>query len=395
MDNYLSPNWSNSSVAICMASSDEYAKFLCTYLCSLKIHSDPNKLYDIIVFERDISDRNKTVITNAITSKNISVRFFNPTHILSHLQMYVTHSYFKEECYYRMCAPVVLKDYSRIIFTDIDIVLQDDILKLAEIDLGDQPIAACIEPLWHDIYEQDRIIEGYRIRDYASTVLNLPHPDEEYYNTGVVLYNVKKYNSLNSFEKLSELINANRFLYQEQCALNKLFNGQFVKLPPVWNYEAANYLSFFDKYKNYETEAKIIHFLGRAKPWRNPKAYLAEIWWRYARETPFYEEIILQLVLPVLISKANDQTNALISKAINQTNGYISAVNTQTNTNVYLTYVLSNLTLFKLKKNAYRMLKLLTWGKARQRFTQKHRRTKNLIKAAVALKRNLSKSVII
>lgn len=363
----LSPKWENNKTAICVSSSNEYAKYLSVYLESIKYHSNTKKYYDIVIFERNISDRNKSLIINAISAKNISVRFFNPSQILSQLQMYVTHSYFKEECYYRICAPAVLKEYSKVIFTDIDIILQDDILKLADINMQNMPIAACIEPLWHDIYSQDRTIEGYRIREYAESVLALYRPEDEYFNTGVVVFDVKEFNRLNSFERLSELINTNRFLYQEQCALNKFFCGQFIKLSPIWNYEVASYLSCFDKYKEYEVDAKILHFLGRVKPWSNPRTYLAEKWWSYARHTPFYEEIIIQYIA--------------------------SETNAQQYTNIYLSYILSNLTRYKIKKNVYRVLKLVTWGKPQQRFTQKHRKTKELIKAATMLKRNLSKSI--
>ncbi|OEW31433.1 hypothetical protein AJ878_04430, partial [Campylobacter jejuni] len=30
------------------------------------------------------------------------------------------------------------------------------------------------------------------------------------------------------------------------------------------------------------------------KPWQNPKSYNAHLWWHYARQTPFYEEILFK-----------------------------------------------------------------------------------------------------
>jgi lipopolysaccharide biosynthesis glycosyltransferase len=42
----------------------------------------------------------------------------------------------------------------------------------------------------------------------------------------------------------------------------------------------------------------IIHYAGGIKPWKEPFSELADVWWKYARRTPFYEMLIADLCRP-------------------------------------------------------------------------------------------------
>ena len=41
--------------------------------------------------------------------------------------------------------------------------------------------------------------------------------------------------------------------------------------------------------------AVMIHYAGVPKPWRVRKIYRSELWWEYARLTPFYEDFLEEL----------------------------------------------------------------------------------------------------
>lgn len=296
----IAPVWQNIKTAICASSSNEYLPYLCVYLQSL-VKNCPEKK-DIIIFERDISSENKKKISTYFSNQNTSIRFVNPSPLFNGVSLYISHDYFKEECYYRIAAPKLLKQYDKIIFTDLDLIISDNILKLADINMEGHPIAACIEPIWQELYMQNNKIYNTTIRAYTNDILKLSNPFN-YYNTGVVIFDVKEYNKLNAFEMMLNIINNNQLIYQEQCALNIFFKDNFYTLPNVWNYELAPSLianpyhfNFYSKYKEEENNAKILHFLGRYKPWKNPAEYKADLWWEYARKTPFYEEILARMV---------------------------------------------------------------------------------------------------
>ena len=353
----LKPKFDNDAICIAVSSSNEYVPYLSVYLKSIVDNASKKHNYDIIVFERDISDNNKKILQSAFKYENISLRFVNPTSYFKGTNLYVTHHYFKEECYYRIVAPVILNKFKKIIFTDLDIIVKDDIFKLTLIDMKQKTIAACIEPVWNDFYQNNQNILGYDIRQYTKNILKLRIPTA-YYNTGVIIIDVEKYNLENSFNKIIELIRNERFLYQEQCALNKYFNNRITQLDKTWNFEVNLPTNiFYKKYKEIE-DIKIIHYLGCGKPWLYLNSELAEIWWSYARQTPFYEEIMLRMI------QHNTSMAMQISRNID-----LSAVKNAL-----------NLGRNKLKYWRYKLLSKITFGKKRKKYKEKRKKVKTLIK---------------
>jgi len=62
------------------------------------------------------------------------------------------------------------------------------------------------------------------------------------------------------------------------------------------------YTEFFDNilYQNYlqsNNNFKILHFTSAIKPWTNPEIFESCYFWKYARNTAFYEEIFTSYLL--------------------------------------------------------------------------------------------------
>ena len=53
----------------------------------------------------------------------------------------------------------------------------------------------------------------------------------------------------------------------------------------------------YDAYMKSRSNPQIIHYAGFQKPWTDPDCDFASIYWRYARETPFYERLLKRVVL--------------------------------------------------------------------------------------------------
>ena len=70
----IKPFFKKQDIVIAVSSSDEYSPYLCVYLESLKENASKDKQYDIVIFERNISERNKKIILEYIQTKNISIR---------------------------------------------------------------------------------------------------------------------------------------------------------------------------------------------------------------------------------------------------------------------------------------------------------------------------------
>lgn len=300
----LKPVFKDNSVAIAMSSSNEYAPYLATYLKSIIDNSSKVHKYDIIVFERDISDRQKKIISSLAEQDNISIRFFNVKNLLENSKLYISHWYFNEACYYRIFAPKILSNFSKIIFTDIDIICNDDIYEMSNVNIDNNCImAACLEPIWEVNIIQDVKVKGLNIKEYSKNILKLDNPFI-YYNTGVVVMDVKRCNEINFSQAVLKECLENKFLYQEQCCINKLYQDKICKLDSAWNCgvypeeygEITKFMTYNTKQELSKIKVKkMIHYLGFKKPWFYPESEQAELWWAYARKTPFYEIILKRM----------------------------------------------------------------------------------------------------
>ena len=65
------------------------------------------------------------------------------------------------------------------------------------------------------------------------------------------------------------------------------------KREEIFSYSPRRY---YKEYLEAVKEPKIIHFCGYPKPWNIPESDMAEYFWKYAKETPFYEIIIDRLI---------------------------------------------------------------------------------------------------
>jgi lipopolysaccharide biosynthesis glycosyltransferase len=366
---------------------------------SILDHSNTGRKYDLVIFNRDISEENKQKLQEILRDKeNMHLRFINPMSLLSDVTLNVTFPNFKEECYFRLVAPLILKNYTKIIFTDIDLLVLDDISKLGEIDMQGQVVAACLDVAWKESYITNRLVKGYGLKEYTDNVLRLPNPTD-YYNTGVVVFDVKKFIQMNAFERLKQTINNNYLIYLEQCALNMCMSEHFHRLPDVWNYELSRFtLHNFDKYDFYreyvtqEKDAKIMHFLGENKPWMNPWVNKADLWWGYASRTPFFAEILLRFVdfkVETALKPTVAKSNVAVSTAKTGLNTANEAVRTLNHT-TQLAYVSQHLLAFRWKKWRYQVKKTLLSGNKRSKYLNKYRSVRELIKEAERFRRKMS-----
>lgn len=315
----INPFFEGNKTAIACAASAEYAPYLAVYLESIKEHSTVKNFYDVVVFARNWSEEVKNVFSRYFMARNFSVRFVNPENIIGKYHFEITAPNFARECYYRIVSPLCLKAYSRVLYTDVDLIVLADIADIFDTDIGDATIAACVEPIYLSLYKKKKVIADVCLKDYTDKVLAIDPSD--YRNTGVLLIDVQKYIRLNAFERLIDLISKNHFVYQEQCALNLLFKGKIASISREWNYELFHpyHLPCCPNYVISDvSKIKILHFLGGNKPWNDATCKYGEVWWQYARRSPFYGDILGNFLAKKIIDEMLPQVRSDADKALKQ-----------------------------------------------------------------------------
>ncbi len=362
----LQPVWNDNYVAIAANSSNEYVPYLSVYLESLRANTDDNTNYDVVILEKSISDENKEILKESFEIKsNLSLRFYNPSKLFENKELIVSHPYLCQESYYRLSAPSIFQNYKKLIFTDVDLIFNEDPKELFNIDMKGAPILSVLEPVWSSWVNKNATVTGVNIIDYSQKILKLENL-HQYFNTGVMLMDIGQLNSRDlTTQMINKLSGKTRYLYQDQDVINGLLASEMGILPFKWNYEIIlqrvidEAESSFTEYCNHDISPGIIHWIGSNKPWVQPTRTYAYKWWQYARRTPYYE-----VILQRMINSNNTQVRRLTNQ-VRETFNFRSNV---------------------LKYWRYKLMAKISFGKKKEHYNTKKQQWKEKIRSAKQLR---------
>jgi len=282
---------------ICVTVNSKYMRYLYIMLVSL-YENNKNGDIDLYVIQRDFTDDDKKTINE------ISNFYENRVHyIWADESKFDNFPIFKGgrtnlslEIYLRLLLPEYLPtDIERVLMLDVDIVVNDSLEELYTLDFEGKMLAAAPNMCHNCIVKDD-----WR-RWYYSDRTNWTH-----YNTGVLLWNLKgireKYPREYIFNQAwHEKIETATF---EEELFNVLFGDTEIKeiAAEKWNYISTHaYMYSRPNYKVYHTNqeiidnCKILHFAA-LNPWQaGAKDETFDIWWNYAKRTPYYRDIISEI----------------------------------------------------------------------------------------------------
>lgn len=182
--------------------------------------------------------------------------------------------------YYRILAAKLI-DESKVIYLDSDLVINGDIRELWEVDLGDRPVGAV----------QDLFIQDLHRLSLSKT--------QGYFNSGVLLMNLDQWRKMNLTDLVFDFAKQNPEIipYLDQCSLNAVLKGNWLRLDPKWNvqtamldkgFKAASPLFFSEESLNEAKQnPRIIHFTGVYKPWNLGGEHpYKDLFWKYLNQIP-------------------------------------------------------------------------------------------------------------
>lgn len=298
----IKPVYKNkNTLTIVFAFNNDYSKYFGVALQSLIKNLQVTHFYDIVVFSSDISLRNQKLLLKMLP-ENFSLRFFDISEYISNLlkDIYLpVMKYWSVEMYYRIIIPLIMPNYKKVLYVDSDIVFNDDICPLFDINFDGKKILAV-----QDSFNLVSTLKESEARSqYIKKILKL-ESTEKYFNSGVILFDITAFDSNDYLKCIKSAFNQiQKTYYPDQDLLNYIFNNQIKLIDLKWNLQY--HLSIFHKrdlptldktklaeyYQTFENPA-IIHYTSPAKPWNKPNVELAEFFWKYARPTVFYEEIL-------------------------------------------------------------------------------------------------------
>lgn len=171
--------------------------------------------------------------------------------------------------YYRLFLPEIFRNtYKYIIYLDADVYINrsfySDLMHYIEGIKQDFSVAAAADVLEinYSSHFKGRKIIGKEFDEYLSLYHRFNHI---YRNSGVLVFNTKRYNENKILYKILEYSfkNHDKLKFHDQSALNSTLLSDIALLPFSFNWQLKSHIY---KFKN-EMNPHIIHFVGPGKPW--------------------------------------------------------------------------------------------------------------------------------
>ena len=221
---------------------DNYARCMATSIASFCINNK-NKNFCFYIVASDLSDKTKTKLKILAKDYNINIiiyeinkDFFRNMPIIHEISL---------ATYFRILLPDLVLDIDRLYYIDADIICLKDADSLFNINLEDNIIAA--------------VADSEKMNNKRNKALNLKQ--HIYFNAGVLIIDIKKWNDNKISDRILTIINKYRNIikYEDQDALN-------IVLSKKVKYISKKFNCINLKDINVE-EIVLLHFANHPKPW--------------------------------------------------------------------------------------------------------------------------------
>ncbi len=279
-------------INVCTAVNAKYVKYLNVMLVSL-FENHGNDRVCVYILHNDLEDTDIGLLETVSANYDQELKF-----------LYIDSERFGQlplseritiESYFRLMITEMILTEDRILYLDVDLIVNGSLNELYEIAFEDNYAVACqdmLHPVWSLDYKRIFNIEEER----------------DYFNAGVMLWNLGRIRQDFTFDKFISV--AEKVDYElphhDQTILNFCFYGK-IKLvePRKWNYLPAS--DFRDGKTDWsDIDARIIHYATK-HPWDTViKPNIINKWWFYAKNTPQYVQLLEEQVERLEKSNGDD-----------------------------------------------------------------------------------------
>lgn len=276
-----------SGIPVFLSSDNDYAPLVATTIYSILDHT---KLHiDFYILDGGISMENVDKIKSLReTLSNFSIEFIE-IDTSQYFKDFPTRVHFTASMYTRFLIPDLKPKIKKAIYSDVDVIFNGDIGELFKEDLEGKAMGAVPFTYAYLLSDNEQISEYKKRLGFSNK--------HEYFESGLLLIDFNCWRKNNFTEKLincaknspPEIIET-----PDQDVMNVVFDNNYKKLDNKY-IVAPNRTKFMrldSKTKRSVENPFIYHYAGHQKPWNYPGIEFAYHFWKYARLTPFYEELL-------------------------------------------------------------------------------------------------------
>ena len=278
-------------IPIFFAVDDVYIPFLAVALESLIDNSSKDYYYSVKILHTNVSEENRNKIYK-YKRENVDVEFVDLNYYIERVKdKLYTRDYYTKSTYFRLFVPDLYPQYSKALYLDSDITIVGDISELYNTEMGNNLVAGIPDGAVQTVDVFKEYVEKFvGVRDY-----------NEYFNAGILLMNLAELRKFRFQEKFLYLLEKVKYtVAQDQDYLNRLCKGRVKIVDKVWNAMPMPELGIPAE------DVKLVHYNLNAKPWHYNNILYQEYFWKYAKKTEFYDDIVKQLNSYTDQQKADD-----------------------------------------------------------------------------------------
>lgn len=263
-------------VPIVFGLDENFIPFFSVAVSSILSNGNKEYFYDFYLLHTGID---KDVI-NELTvndSNDYAITFIDVSDKMNDVKNKVCiRNQYSDAIYLRFFIPSVLNQYDKVIYLDADVIVKGDISKLYETELCDNLIGAVTDEV---VKNSELFIE------YVEKYLDVKATN--YFNSGVMLINAKKFRDERIEHTFSNMCKILRFeVAPDQDYLNVICKDRVLYLNNGWNK-----MPILDNQFNIE-DLNLIHYNLNFKPWRYDGILFEEYFWEYAKKSRYFDKIL-------------------------------------------------------------------------------------------------------
>lgn len=246
---------------IITGSDDNYVPGVMVLIASAAFHNPEARF---AVLDMGISESNRARIDALAARLQVAIRRVEVARdAFDHIA--VARAHLTRSTYLRLLIPDLFPDEDRVIYTDCDMVVLDDLSTLARVDLGRNIVAAvpCPSPDPAEISATGHVIGSY-------------------VNAGLLVMNLPVWREEGIAERCLALLSDpyRPLLSEDQSAINIAAHGRIHLLEPRFNTYSDP--GAYKRMEDFPAGPAIVHYVVNNKPW-NLATSLSSLWQFHAR----------------------------------------------------------------------------------------------------------------
>lgn len=252
-------------------------------ITSIIYNKKRNTNYDIYIVGNFISHENQNKLKK-LETKSVIINFINIDKELTYTMG--ENKYVSQTACLKFHLPEIFPNLDKVLYLDSDIIVQKDLSELFNTDINNFYVAGIVD---------------FGVCHLKLHYKELNYKYEKYFNSGVMLLNLKKMREENITSKLIEYKQNQKNFYMDQDAFNMVLNPLVKWMSYKYNYQYCLLLMNGNKKNIKETYdenaykilkkkgqgATIIHYAYMYKPWKYDIKNISKLFIKYYKKSPY------------------------------------------------------------------------------------------------------------